>query len=73
MKWDSEQYNGTTLEVRRGINTISRHDHFAKIRAERGIIYFGAYSSRKLMTENEQIDMYSWEWFEKHKQWARRV
>jgi hypothetical protein len=53
MKWDSEPVNGTTLELLWGINTISRHDPFAKIRAERGIIYFGAYSSRELMSENE--------------------
>ena len=60
-----------------GINTILRHDPHAKIRATNGCIYFGAYSSRDLMTENEQIDMESWGWTSRRRgskaEWVRRV
>jgi hypothetical protein len=73
MRWDSKPYNQTTLEVLWGINTISRHDPFAKIHAGRDIIYFGAYSSRELMTDNERIDLDSWGWFNRCGEWARRV
>lgn len=70
-------YNGTTLEVLWGINTILRYDPHAKIRATNGCIYFGAYSSRDLMTENEQIDMESWGWTSGERgskaEWVRRV
>jgi hypothetical protein len=69
----SVAYNGTTLEVLWGIELILKYDPFAKIGAANDIVYFGAYSSRKLMTENEQIDMSSWGWLEKNGCWSRSI
>ena len=67
----SVAYNSITLEVLWGIELILKYDPFAKIGATNDTIYFGAYSSQRLMTESEQIDMTSWGWIEKEGNWIR--
>jgi hypothetical protein len=60
-------YNQKTLEVLWGISIILKYDPFVKIRVAQNIIYFGAYNTKELMSENEQISMESWGWQKKDK------
>jgi hypothetical protein len=63
--------NETTLDVMRGMEIILRYDCFAKIGATNNTIYFGAYSSREMMREEERIDMESWGWKNRGGSWVR--
>lgn len=68
-----QSYNDTTNNVLWGINAIIKYDPFARVCAYKDKIHFGAYVCREQMTENEQIDMNSWGWFNDNGAWAIKI
>lgn len=68
-----QSYNDTTNKVLWGVNVIIKYDPFVRICAYEDKIHFGAYVTRAQMTENEQIDMDSWGWFNDNGAWAIKI